>query len=186
VIGAEGTGARTAIEIPDATADPGGYVQALVRTLGDRDPLAVYEETARLVGELCRGLSAARWETPLAPGEWNAAQIVGHLIDVDIVYGFRCRLVLTEDNPAYPGYNEKLWSQLPHPGPGELVSVLAGLRTGNVALLRHTPRSQWHRRGMHGEQGSEDFALMITKLAGHDLAHLDQLARTIAAGSQET
>jgi hypothetical protein len=34
------------IEIPDATAEPAAYVRALIDTLGDRDPLEVYETTA--------------------------------------------------------------------------------------------------------------------------------------------
>lgn len=173
-------GALTAIEIPDATAAPAAYIRALLETLGDHDPLEVYETTAGQVRQLCQNLSARQWDIPLGAGEWNAAQIVGHLIDVDIVYGFRFRLVLTEEEPAYPGYQEKLWSQLPHPEPAELVSVFAGLRAYNTALLRRTPHDRWQRWGTHGEQGREQFGLLVTKIAGHDLAHLNQLARTIA------
>ncbi|HEY6276306.1 MAG TPA: DinB family protein [Streptosporangiaceae bacterium] len=92
-----------AIEIPGATAEPAAYVQALIGTLGDRDPLEVYETTAGEVRRLCQGLSLRQWNVPLGAGEWSAAQVVGHLIDVDIVYGFRFRLVLTEGEPAYPG-----------------------------------------------------------------------------------
>src|SRR5215470_14606717 len=155
--GAQSSGALTAIEIPDATAEP--------------------------VRRLCQDLSATQWDLPLGPGEWNAAQIIGHLIDVDVVYGFRFRLVLTEEDPAYPGYQEKLWSQLPRPEPAELVSVLAGLRAYNTALLRRTPHDKWQRWGTHGEQGREQFGVMVTKIAGHDLAHLNQLARTIAVAT---
>lgn len=177
------SGALAAIEIPDATAEPAAYVQALLDTLGDRDPLEVYETTAGQVRQLCQNLSARQWDVPLGAGEWNAAQIVGHLIDVDIVYGFRFRLVLTEKEPAYPGYQEKLWSQLPRPEPTELVSVLAGLRAYNTALLRRTPHDRWQRLGTHGEQGREQFGLLVTKIAGHDLAHLNQLSRTIAVAT---
>jgi hypothetical protein len=176
-------GAPAAIEIPDATAAPAAYVRALLDALGDRDPLEVYETTAGHVRRLCQNLSAGQWDVPLGAGEWNAAQIVGHLIDVDIVYGFRFRLVLTEDEPAYPGYQEKLWSRLPRPGPAGLVSVFAALRAYNAALLRGTPRDRWQRWGTHGEQGREQFGVMVTKIAGHDLAHLNQLARTIAVAT---
>jgi hypothetical protein len=182
--GGRSGGTLTAIEIPDATAEPAAYVRALLDTLGDRDPLEVYAATAEEVRRLCQNLSARQWEVPLGGCEWNAAQIVGHLIDVDIVYGFRLRLVLTEEDPAYPGYQEKLWSQLPHPEPAELVSVLAGLRAYNTVLLRHIPQYRWQRWGTHGEQGREQFGLMVTKIAGHDLAHLNQLARTIAVATR--
>ena len=174
-----------AIGIPDATAEPAAYVRALIGTLDDRDPLEVYETTAGEVRRLCQDLSVSQWNVPLDAGEWSAAQVVGHLIDVDIVYGFRFRLVLTEDEPAYPGYDEKLWSQLPRPGPSELIAALSGLRAYNTALLRHTPRGLWQRCGIHGEQGREQFGLMITKIAGHDLAHLGQLARTVAIATRQ-
>lgn len=173
-----------AIEIPDATREPDAYVRALIDTLGDREPVGVYEATASEVDRLCAGLSPAEWDVPLADGEWTAAQIIGHLVDVDIVYGFRLRLVLTENDPAYPGYDEKLWSQLPRPAPASLLAAFTGLRAYNTALLRLTTPEQWQRTGRHGEQGGEPVSRMVAKLAGHDLAHLNQLARTIAVAAQ--
>lgn len=183
--GAENRTPLTAVEIPDATADPAAYVRALTGTLGDHDPLEVYSTTADEVRQLCQDLSGPQWDVPLGGGEWSAAQIVGHLIDVDIVYGFRFRLVLTEDEPEYPGYDEKLWSQLPRPEPAGLVAALAGLRAYNAGLLSRTPRDRWQRRGTHGEQGPEQFGLMVAKIAGHDLAHLNQLARTVAVATTQ-
>lgn len=93
--------------------------------------------------------------------------------------GFRWRLVLTEAKPTYPGYNEKCWAQLPKPGFQALLVLLEALRSANLLLLRTTARAEWQRLGVHGEQGSETFELMVRKLAGHDLAHLDQLRQAL-------
>jgi hypothetical protein len=172
--------AIVAIDIPDATLEPAAYVQALQATLGDRDPLQVYAATAGHIADLCAGLTDRQWRTPMAAGEWSALQIAGHILDVDVVYGFRWRLVLTEDGPAYPGYSEKRWSELPRPGPGDVLAALQGLRAANVALLQGIEPADWQRWGTHGEQGREQFELMVAKIAGHDLAHLNQLARTLA------
>lgn len=172
------------IEIPDATRQPAAYVSALVETLGDLDPLKVYAATPSDAAHICHGLTSEQWHVPRADGEWSAAQIIGHLFDVDIVYGFRWRLVLTEDKPAYPGYNEKLWSQLPRPGSAALLAAWSGIRSANSALLRATPQADWKRWGTHGEQGDEQFGLMVRKIAGHDLAHLNQLARTVAVARE--
>ncbi len=168
------------IEIPDATNEPAAYVEALVDTLGDRNALEVYSSTPDVVRDLCQYLTDEQWYVPLADGEWNSAQVVGHILDVDIVYGFRFRLVLTEDNPSYPGYNEKLFSELARPHPRAVMDALYGLRTANAALLANMAPEAWQRWGTHGEQGSEQIDIMVTKIAGHDLAHINQLERTIA------
>ena len=169
------------IEIPDATREPAAYVRALVRTLGEREPLEVLRGTPATARELCRELDGDAWRTPMAEGEWTPLQVVGHLLDVDIVYGFRWRLILTEDRPAYPGYDEKAWSLLPRPEPDRLLDALEGLRAANLAMLEGVGDADRERLGVHGEQGEERFALALAKVAGHDLAHLNQLARTVAA-----
>jgi hypothetical protein len=167
------------IVIPDATREPAAYVEALLETLGDRDPLEVYADTPRIVRGLCTGLDATAWTTPMAPGEWSPEQVVGHLLDVDVVYGFRWRLALTEDTPTYPGYDEKRWSLLARPAPERLLDAFDGLRAANLALLRSLGEPDLRRAAIHAEQGSEDLRRMIDKVAGHDLAHLNQLQRTV-------
>jgi DinB superfamily len=169
------------IQIPDATREPAAYVQALVDTLGDREPLEVLRQTPAAVRAMCRELTDAQWRTPMAEGEWNALQVVGHLLDVDVVYGFRWRLILTQERPSYPGYDEKRWSLLPRPAPAELLAALEGLRAVNLAVLDRVGDDGSRRLGVHGEQGEEHFDLTVRKVAGHDLAHRNQLARTVAA-----
>jgi hypothetical protein len=59
------------IEIPDATREPAAYVRALVRTLGEREPLEVLRGTPATARELCAGLDEGGWRTPMAAGEWT-------------------------------------------------------------------------------------------------------------------
>jgi hypothetical protein len=171
--------------IPDATAEPSAYVAALLETLGDRDPVEVYGATVDVVRERTNHLDQVSWTGRPLDGQWSPYEIIGHLVDVDIVYGFRWRLVLTAESPTYPGYDEKLWATLPKPPPAELMEAFAALRKLNLALVRSLSGDQLRRQGTHGEQGPEDFELMVRKIAGHDLAHLDQLESTIAAGVGE-
>jgi hypothetical protein len=171
------------ISIPDATEEPEAYVAALLNTLGGRDPLEVYATTAESVEVTCAGMEDTSWSVPLGPGEWSAHQLVGHLLDVDIVYGFRWRLVLTAERPSYPGYDERAWALLPKGSPSVVVSAFAALRRANVALIQSLSTEEFDRRGVHGEQGVESVSRMLAKIAGHDLAHLNQLRRTIDAAA---
>lgn len=174
------------IEIPDAITQPTEYVRALLATLGDRDALAVYRHTPAQVGQLCDGLSEQAWRRPMADGEWSAMQVVGHLLDVDIVYGFRWRLALTADTPCYPGYDEKLWSELARPAVADLLAAFTALRAANIALLAGLDETAWRREAVHGEQGRENLRRTLDKVAGHDLAHCNQLERTVAAAAGRT
>jgi hypothetical protein len=174
------------IEIPDATRQPQEYVAALLVTLGDRDPLTVYEQTPHAVRTLCHRLDEREWHAIPEPGEWSVFKIVGHLLDADIVYGFRWRLALTEDSPTYPGYDEKAWSELARPAPRALLEAFSFLREANVALMASLGPDDWTRTGVHGEQGGEDVHRMVAKMAGHDLAHTNQLQRAIQGMSTPT
>jgi hypothetical protein len=171
--------AYEAIEIPSATDDPEAYVQALLDVAGDRDPFESMATTPSRARELCADLPLGLAKVEPEPGEWPAEYIVGHLYDVDVVYGFRWRLVLTEENPSYPGYDEKLWAPLPRLPFPQLLTAWEGLRASNVALLRAISEQDWQRTGRHGEQGGETLEVMVRKVVGHDIAHLDQLARAV-------
>ena len=169
------------LTIPDATLHPAEYKQALLDAAADADLVEAIAQAPVDVGRLVQGVDPALLHTPMAPGEWSAADIVGHLLDVDVVYGFRWRLVLTEDTPHYPGYDEKRWTLLPRlPFPGTLAAWTA-LRAVNVALVRGAAPSDWARTGVHAEQGAETFEETVRKVVGHDLAHLNQLRRTLEA-----
>jgi len=168
------------LEIPDATGDPGAYVASLLKALGDRSPIGQLAETPAEVRRLVTGLCEEQW-TARPDGEWSVEQNVGHLFDVDICYGFRIRLILTEDRPSYPAYDEKRLVALPKPPFPELLDVWEAVRNANVVLYRSMDPAQQARTGIHPEQGEEPAIRLPQKMAGHDIAHLNQIVRTIEA-----
>ena len=174
------------IQIPDAAAEPAAYVQALLEVLGDRDPLKVLQTTWRAVDTMISQSDEAILSDKSDSSSWSFHDVLGHFLDVDIVYGFRLRLALSADNPTYPGYDEKGFSRLAKLDVPRLSVAFRWLRTANLELIRSLTPQQLDRRGAHSEQGGEDVRLMVRKLAGHDLAHLEQMRNAITlARSQE-
>lgn len=167
------------IDIPSATEDPAAYVTALLEVAAERDPFDVLAKTPVWARQLFADLPTELAETVPEEGEWPAAFVVGHLFDVDIVYGFRWRLVATEDNPVYPGYDEEKWAPLPRLPFRQMLDAWTGLRATNVALLAALTPEDWQRTGRHGEQGGETMEVMIQKVVGHDIAHINQIYRAI-------
>ncbi|HEY7031695.1 MAG TPA: DinB family protein [Thermomicrobiales bacterium] len=168
-----------AIEVPDASAEPQAYRATLLALVGERDPLDVIAGTPRRIGDLIQGRAPSDLERRPAGSEWSAAEILGHLLDVAFAMGFRWRMILTAERPAYPGYDEKAWAALPKPPIDQLWPALEAVRAYNLWLLRAIPRSAWSRVGLHSEVGPETLEATILAYAGHDLAHLNQLERCL-------
>jgi DinB superfamily len=169
-----------AINLPDPAVDPERYRNELIAVTAGRDPLQVIAETPGRIRELVRGRSPDVLDRRPGNGGWSATEIIGHLLDDEIVNGFRLRLVLTSDRPSYPGNEPDRWAALSKPPLDQVLAAWEGLREYNLWLLRSIPRSDWSRIGLHAEQGPETVEMLILKNAGHDLAHIDQLRRCFA------
>ena len=55
------------------------------------------------------------------------------------------------------------------------------LREANLALLKSLTPEQWKHHGMHAERGVETIEHIVRMMAGHDLNHLAQVERIVAA-----
>jgi hypothetical protein len=167
--------------MPDASTEPAAYKQALLKLSEQDDPLETMSHTAAAWRQLTQDLTAVQLNREPEPGEWPIAQITGHLFDVDLVFGFRGRLMLTADNPTYPGYDEKLWAPMARPPFEQLLDAWAGLRAANLLVFKAAPKEAWSRKATHSEQGPETFEELVRKMAGHDIAHLNQMQRAVEA-----
>ena len=109
---------------------------------------------------------------------WSPHQMIGHIVDVEIAYGFRIRMVISELNPTYPGFDEEKWtSALKHSQiPLDLfLTALKGLRALNIALLSGLEQKDRMRTGIHAQSGSQTLNYLIHSLAKHDQYHLKRL-----------
>src|SRR5215218_8212325 len=86
------------------------YTAAILDLLGDQDPTSVLRDTPAAVRQAIAGLTAAQLSTPEATGKWSIRQVVRHLADSEIVWGWRLRLVLAQDRPTLTGYDQDLWA----------------------------------------------------------------------------
>jgi hypothetical protein len=169
------------IVVADPVGDPQGYQKELLALLGGEDPVAVLAATPDAAREAARGVSDAVLNRRPEPKEWSAAEVLGHLWDSEIAYSFRARAILAQDQPRLIGYDQDAWAALARPAFPEMLDAFAALRTANLVLIRQTPASRWDRLGIHEERGPLSFRVMTQTMAGHDRAHLRQLAQTIAA-----
>lgn len=113
-----------------------------------------------------------------APGKWSAAEIVCHLADCELVFGFRLRQTLAEDGPAIQPFDQDKWAA-GYPGvpANEALEVFSALRKWNLRLIRVALPAAAHRKMTHPERGTITFQTVVETMAGHDLNHLGQLRK---------
>ena len=76
----------------------------------DGRPLqTILATTADAIAEYLEVLGPRKDKQP-APGKWSAAEIVCHLADCDLVFGFRLRQTLAEDSPTIQPFDQDKWA----------------------------------------------------------------------------
>lgn len=145
------------------------------------DPLRVISETPGRLRTLAESLGPDGLKKSWAPGKWTAEQIICHLADCEIAFGFRFRQALAEPHHMIQPFSQDGWarsySQL---DPHLALQSLAALRAWNINLLKTVKEDTLSKPVSHPERGQMVFRTLIETMAGHDLNHLRQI-ETIAS-----
>jgi hypothetical protein len=156
------------------------YIAAVLELVGNQDPRELLERTPEALSARISGLDSRQLSEPEAPAKWGMKQVIQHLADSELVWGFRLRMVLAQDRPLLTGYDQDLWAA--HLGYDEVdarqaLDDFTVLRRANLRLLARLTPDDRRRVGIHAERGEESVEHMMRLYAGHDLLHLRQLER---------
>ncbi|HEY1903661.1 MAG TPA: DinB family protein [Terracidiphilus sp.] len=130
------------------------------------------------IGKLIMAIGPEHENTPPAEGKWGAAQIVAHLADCELVFGFRLRQTLAEDAPVIQPFDQDKWAKTYLGVPAkEALEVFSALRGWNLRLIGLALPDSANRPVTHPERGTMTFLTIVETMAGHDLNHLEQLKK---------
>ena len=150
--------------------------------VGDRDPVTIVAATPERLAALVDGVAPDRLERPEGDGRWSVADVLAHLADCEILYGWRVRQVLTRDDARLDAIDQDAWVarvRAVRVPPATSLAALVAMRGIHVPLLRGLTDGERARTGVHAERGPETLASMIRLWAGHDLFHLAQVERIL-------
>jgi hypothetical protein len=170
--------------ISTAAGDARTYVTAVLGLLGDEDPMAVLTATPSRLRHAVASRAPDVLRRPERAGKWSAVEVVQHLADSELVWAYRIRCILADDQPRITGYDQDRWASALGYRAVEMAHALElfdALRRANLRLLGSLPQTGLARVGIHSERGPERLDHMIKLYAGHDLVHLRQLARIFVA-----
>lgn len=163
---------------------PQEYIRRIMAQLGGKDPLKVQAGTAAKLGRLLQRASAAKLRMRPAPGKWSAGEILAHLADCEIATGWRMRQILGAPGTPIQSFDQNAWAVAGHYQKRDARKSLEQFRVAreaNLALLKSLSPEQWKHYGLHAERGIETIEHIIHLHAGHDLNHLGQVERILAA-----
>jgi hypothetical protein len=130
--------------------------------------------TPDLVAALVRDLSPDQLARSYRPGGWTVAQVVHHMADSHLNAYARCRWALTETTFTVKPYQQEAWAALPDardPDVSPSLSMLRGIHTRWVTLLRSLTPEQFTRPFTHPEMGEISIDTLIQLYSWHGRHH---------------
>jgi hypothetical protein len=147
--------------------------------------LAILATTPATLGALLRHLPAELLNTPESPNTWTATEVVAHLIHGERTDWLpRVKILLRAgETETFPTFQREAHRSTTTPPLSDLLADLARLRAESLAelsALQLTP-ADLDRTGRHPAFGVITLSQLLSTWAAHDLTHLHQLSRILAA-----
>lgn len=157
---------------------PAQYRARMLGNVAGKKPETIQAASPKKIERLIRGASASRLTKRPAPGKWSVAEILAHLADTELVYGYRVRAIVGAPGAPIPAFDQDAWAAqmnyAKRPAKKSLAAFRA-MREINLALLKSLPTEKKQRFGIHSERGEESVATLVNMMAGHDLNHIRQI-----------
>lgn len=142
------------------------------------DALTEMAKTPRRLERLTKGLTTRRLSHRLEEAAWSPKEIIAHLADCELVYGFRYRKILAEPGSSLSAFDQDAWAtglQYQNQEFKPLLESFAVLRRVNLGLLRIITRDAWNKAGRHPEYGTLTIGQLVLHLVTHDRNHIAQV-----------
>ena len=146
--------------------------------LDGRPVQTILAATPDAIAKALGAIGQEKRSTPPASGKWSPAQIVSHLADCEIAFGFRLRQTLAEDEPIMQPFDQDKWAAT-YGGisASQALAAFTAMRAWNLRLIEGALPAAAGRKTKHPERGTMTFETIVETMAGHDLNDLGQLHR---------
>jgi len=140
--------------------------------LGSSDPVEVLASTTQRLEALFSRFTREQIELRPAPGKWSVREIMAHLTDCEIAFGFRLRQGAAGVEMIQP-FDQDQWARN-YDGYSfsAAMTTYRALRAWNLALIHSLTGMQRSLEITHPERGTMSVWTIVETMAGHDRHHL--------------
>lgn len=146
-----------------------------------REKIDVIERGPALVAAAARGVDDRALRYKPAPDKWCILEILGHLADIEVLYGYRMRQMIADREPTLAPIDQDDWARnlgYMEGVPSDFLAAYQAARRANVRLLRRLEATDLDKGAFHPEKGRK---VTLEELLGmmfvHDPNHAGQIER---------
>jgi hypothetical protein len=143
--------------------------------------LEVAERSPERIAATLIGLSKDVLNYKPAPDKWSMLEILAHLADTEIVYGYRIRQIIADKEPTLAPIDQDAWAR--HLGYNEvqvpeMIALYSLTRRANLRVLRRVRPEELEKSGFHPEYNRQvKLSELVERMAAHGSSHLQQIER---------
>jgi hypothetical protein len=141
--------------------------------------LEAAEKGPKLTALAVSGLPEKTLRYKPSPEKWCILEILGHLADVEIVFGYRIRQILADPKSIVVPMDQEAWARnlgYLETSPAEMIALYGVNRHANLQILRRLEVADLEKSAFHPQLNREwKLAEIVEKLDTHSAKHLEQI-----------
>jgi uncharacterized damage-inducible protein DinB len=149
--------------------------------LADNKPTEVMAATPEKLAVILESLSDEQVNRAPAAGKWSIREILCHLADCEIVFAYRIRQTLAQQEHVIQPFDQDVWGRTYAAyNPQAALAVFSIVRHWNKMLIQSLPPEAFSRVVTHPERGAMTLQTIVETIGGHDINHLRQIEAIVA------
>jgi hypothetical protein len=146
-----------------------------------RKHLDAAEKSPKEIAAAVSGLPDKVLRYKPSPDKWCVLEVLGHLADIEIAYGYRLRQMLGDEKPTIAPIDQDAWARnlnYMNSASAELVAFYGLARHHNLRLLRSLDATAYSKSAYHPElQRQFTVAELVERVGSHGAGHLAQIEK---------
>lgn len=153
------------------------YAVTYFKALGDEDALQALINRAPEVEKLWRNIPEEKGSYRYAEGKWTIKQVIGHITDVERIFGYRALCIVRGETINLPGFEEDEYEAAAKHNERSLNNIIdewVSLRQANIILFSTFTTGDFNIAGKSNNNNTS-VAAIVTACAGHEKHHTQVL-----------